>query len=143
MGIELKEIKLDEEQIEQERKLLEISDLNLPEKPGLAPQINWGQDFENFDDKRKIIYLKKLCSALNHAADLIQQERDELLKKCHSLNEQLKNSDNSVSIRKDIYTKAITDHNEEKQNLIKRLQELEKEIKLKNEILKSYGINVE
>lgn len=125
-----------------EVKEVAVEDLNLPLNPARAPQIKWGEDFENFDDKRKIIYLKKLCSALNHATDIIQKERNELNDKCFNLNTQLQNADKNVGIRKDIYTKAITDHNLEKQKLIVRIQELEKEVKVRDEILKSYGHNL-
>jgi seryl-tRNA synthetase len=115
--------------------MLEIKELNLPKDPGRAPQINWGEDFENFDDIRKIIYLKKLCSALNHATDLIQKERNQLLVDIKVCNEAVENADKAVSIQKAIVLKAITDHNIEKQEFAKQLQTLEKEIKEKNKII--------
>jgi hypothetical protein len=142
MVFKIEEIEL-EKDIKKKREVITVDDMNLPEKPGLAPQIDWGKDFDAFDDAGKIRYLKKLCSALNHSADMVQKERDQWLQKCHDLSEQLKNSDSNVTIRKEIYTKAITDFNEEKQKLIKRLQELEREVRIRDEILKSYGHNLD
>lgn len=110
-------------------KIVRKEDLNLPDAPAQAPQIDWGKDFEEFDTGHKIRYLKKLCSALNHTADIIQKERNVALEDCHRLKKLAENAENSVSIQKAIVLKAITEHNEEKQNLISRLQELEKEIK--------------
>lgn len=121
-----------------EVKKVEVKDLNLPDAPGLAPQIVWGEDFENFDSTNKIIYLKKLCSALNHAADLIQKERNELSEKCKAMAKDLESSGKMVDIRKDTLVKAITDHNAEKQELIKRIQELEVELKSTKAKLRKY-----
>lgn len=109
--------------------MIEIEELNLPKDPGRAPQINWGKDFEDFDSVKKIIYLKKLCSALNHATDLIQNERNQLLKDAKVLNQLVENADNAVAIQKSIVLKAITDHNAEKQELIRVVKELETKVR--------------
>jgi septation ring formation regulator EzrA len=126
-----------------EVKQIDADDLNMPENPAIAPQIRWGEDFEAFDDKRKIIYLKKVASALNHATDLIQKERNELIDKCKQMAEQLENADKNVGIRKDIYVNAITSFNAEKQTLAQTIQKLERDIKNRDEILKAYGHNIE
>jgi hypothetical protein len=123
-------------------KEVKVEDLNLPDDPGRAPQIVWGEDFENFDKDNKIRYLKKLCSALNHAADLIQKERNNLAEECVKMAKQLENADKIVGIRKDTLVKALTDHNEEKQKLIKELQRVQRELKIRDELLKSYGISI-
>lgn len=126
-----------------EIKKIKVEDLNLPKAPAKAPQIDWGEDFLNWDVSKQNLYLKKLCSALNHAADTIQNERNEGLNKLQEMKTILENADKSVNVQKDIVRRAITSHNEEKQKLIRRLQELEKEIKIRDEILKSYGHNLE
>ena len=126
-----------------EIKKVNSEDLYLPEDPHIAPQITWGEDFENFDDKRKIIYLKKVASALNHSCDIIQKERNEWIDKCKNMATQLENADKNVGIRKDIYVKAITEHNEEKQKLYEQIQQLNKELKIRNELLRANGINIE
>lgn len=113
-------------------------ELNLPEGPAKIPQIDWGQDFENFDKDHKIRYLKRLCSALNHAADTIQNERNDALKKIGELLRQLENAEKSVEIQKDIMHRAITANNEEKQQMIQRLQELEAEVKAQDDIIKRF-----
>ena len=119
-------------------KIIKKEDLNLPDHPGLAPQINWGKDFEDWDKDHQLRYLKKLCSALNHATDLIQKERDALLEKMEVLKVSTENADSATSIQKNIVLNAITSHNKDKQNLIQRIQELEKEVKDKDKLLKLY-----
>lgn len=44
----------------------------------LPPKIHWGEDFLAWDDAKKIQYLTKFAEAMNHAADTIQKERNEL-----------------------------------------------------------------
>ena len=61
------------------------------------PMIKWGMVYRNkMDDGEKIKYLEKLASAMNHAADLIQKERDELMEICEKKEEQIKSLDKSL-----------------------------------------------
>lgn len=110
-------------------KIIKKEDLNLPAAPALAPQIDWGQDFEAWGIEQQNRYLKKLCSALNQATEDIQKERNLALEECHRMQACVDNADDAVAIQKSIVIKAITEHNAEKQKLIIRLQELEREVK--------------
>ena len=114
--------------------MIKVEKLKMPKTP--APQIDFGKDFEEFDDKRKIRYLKKLSSAMNHAADIIQKERDTLLQEIQVFMKAADHADQAVGIQKDIVVKAITNHNAEKQDLIKRIQELETEAKVQDKLIK-------
>lgn len=118
---------------------IKVKDLNYPKTGAVsAPQIDFGCEFEDWDDARKIRYLKKLSSAMNHATDLIQQERDSLLNECNTMKLSIENADKALSIQKSIVHKAITEYNAEKQNLISRIQELEVELKSTETKLKKY-----
>jgi len=112
-----------------EIKKIKKENLNLPLAPAQAPQIDWGEDFKAWDITKQNRYLKRLCSALNHATDNIQKERNVALVKLQEMKEVLENADQSVTTQKDIVVRAITAHNAEKQELIRRLQELETEAK--------------
>lgn len=109
--------------------IISIDELKLPPAPAKVPQIDWGDDFEAFDDKGKIRYLKKLASALNHSADIIHKERNEALKQCHVMAQDVENANKSVEIQKTIVRNALEGFNAEKQELINRIQELEQELK--------------
>ena len=58
----------------------------LPKQP---PKINWGMLYKQKSDAEKIRYLEKLASAMNHAASLIQDERNELGRLCELTEAQL------------------------------------------------------
>jgi len=106
-------------------KIIKKEDLNLPKAPAQAPQIDWGEDFKAWPLDQQNRYLKRLCSALNHATDNIQKERNEALVKLHEMKEVLENADQGVNTQKAIVLRAITSHNAEKQDLIKIIQDLE------------------
>ena len=46
------------------------------------PKIKWGKMYLALSDAEKIEYLQKLASTMNHAASLVQDERNELSKLC-------------------------------------------------------------
>lgn len=110
-------------------KIIKKEDLHLPPAPAQAPQIDWGEDFNSWDIEQQNRYLKRLCSALNHAADMIQNERNEALNKLHEMKQILENADQATAVQKGIAHRAITAHNLEKQELIVRIRELETEVK--------------
>ena len=115
-----------------------VEEVTLPEKSSFQ-DIDWGKEFEEFDDKRKIRYLKKFSSAMNHAADVIQKERDALLKEFAKQVKLVEHADEATSIQKSIVIKAITDFNAEKQELIKRIQELEGIVRTQDKLLETYN----
>jgi hypothetical protein len=119
-----------------EIKKIKEKDLHLPPAPAMAPQIDWGKDFLEWDPEQQNRYLRRLCSALNQASDTIQKERNALLVDMHKMKDCVENADKAVAIQKAIVLKAITDHNAQKQELIKQLQELELKIKIQDNIIK-------
>lgn len=52
-----------------------FTDVEIAELP---PRIRWGDEFLAFPDARKISYLMKFAEGMNHAVDLIQNERNNL-----------------------------------------------------------------
>ena len=98
----------------------------LPFKHGEAPQIKFGADFEALEDRQKIMYLKKFSSSMNHAADLIQKERNDLVQKLITSERQVHNANLNVEQIQKTMTGFITDSNLEKQELLAELTELRK-----------------
>lgn len=117
-------------------EVVNVKDIDFPIPPNDCPQIDFGQDFEDFDDKRKIIYLKKLCSAMNHATDLIQQERNELLQQNEVLTRQAENAENRAQIHKDSLMKGLTESNAEKQELYKTIAQLHDRVRAQDAVIK-------
>lgn len=92
-------------------------------------EIRWGRKFEDWSDYKKIDYLKELASSLNHAAELLQNERNELLQLLRrkedmiiSLNERLE--DQGVMLHRELQKAGA-----EKQELMQRVVELDRRVK--------------
>lgn len=90
--------------------------------------IKFGEEFEKWDDKHKIEYLKKLASSMNEAADLMQRERNQLAVKLNVASEQLANMERNLEIQKSIVFKSITDTNAAKEEYITQIQQLQSRV---------------
>lgn len=117
---------------------ISVKEIKLPKDHMLMPEIDFGEDFEALEPLKKVIYLKKLSSSLNHAADLIQKERNKLSEECIVLAAVAQNAENSANIQKGIVLKSITERNLEKQDFIKKMQELEQELRVYKQELRVY-----
>ncbi len=95
---------------------------------GEAPQIQFGDDFDELADNQKILYLKKFSSSMNYAAYLIQQERNKLLTQLQVMQEQVKNADTNVAQVKESLVKVVTESNAEKQQFLSEISNLQREI---------------
>jgi seryl-tRNA synthetase len=97
------------------------------------PKINWGEKYQGATDDDKISYLEKLSAAMNHAAHLIQGERNELSKLCALKEEQLIKMQEAVDKNMDMLTTEVTKMNETRQGFNQEVARLNKIIKdLKN-----------
>ena len=87
--------------------------------------IKFGEEFEKWSTTRQMNYLKKLASSMNHAAYVMQQERNALAEEVVLAKEQVVNAETSLAIQKKIVFKSITDTNQAKEDYINRIQVLE------------------
>lgn len=79
------------------------------------PKIKWGRLYnEKWDDGKKISYLEKLAAAMNHAAEMIQNERDELIELCEKKDAQVKQMEEAVRQNNDLLQQEITRINAQK-----------------------------
>lgn len=104
--------------------------------------IKYGEEFEAWPDSRKINYLKKLASSMNHAADLMQQERNEIAEEIKVIKEQMDNAEKNLAIQKGIVLKVITDGNVANQDHINRIQLLERKLREKDETIENLQIEL-
>ena len=99
-----------------------------------APTINWGIIYKNKSDTNKIIYLEKLASAMNHAASLVQEERNALGKLCAIKEEQIQQLTKAMHANSNMLQSEVTKMNAMKQDFNKefaRLNKIVKELKEK------------
>jgi len=78
------------------------------------PKIKWGKIYQALDDKDKIAYLEKMASTMNHAAFLIQEERNELGELCQLKEEQLEKMSEAMVQNDTMLHGKITKMNEER-----------------------------
>lgn len=98
------------------------------------PKINWGMIYKEKTADEKIEYLEKLASSMNHAAKLIQDERNELGRLCELKETQLTKMNASLIANNNMIQQEITkmnlmrqDYNEQIKTLSSKIRELEKE----------------
>jgi hypothetical protein len=99
------------------------------------PKIKWGELYKNFTDAEKITYLEKIASTMNHAAYLIQGERDELNELCELKEQQIQKLSENMRANNDMVQSEIMKLNEERQAFNKHVATLNKQIKELNQKL--------
>uniref|UniRef100_A0A6M3JX88 Uncharacterized protein n=1 Tax=viral metagenome TaxID=1070528 RepID=A0A6M3JX88_9ZZZZ len=97
------------------------------------PKIQWGILYKAFNPTEKIEYLEKLASSMNHAAYLIQEERNSLLKLCDMKDKQVNAMKVSMQQNMDMLQSEVTKMNEDKRESNKAVADLNRQIReLKN-----------
>jgi len=79
------------------------------------PTIQWGILYQQMTVANKINYLERLASSMNHAAHLIQAERDELNKLCELKEQQLSKMTEAMRANDAMLQSEVTRMNEERQ----------------------------
>ena len=93
------------------------------------PKIKWGEQYKNRTDAEKITYLEKLASAMNHAAYLIQKERDELNKLCELKEKQLAQVKKGIDANNMMLQQEITRMNTQRQDYNEQIATLSAKIR--------------
>lgn len=99
------------------------------EKP---PKIKWGPRYKESNIDTKLIYLENIASVMNHAAYLIQNERNKLLDLCTKKEQQLVAITKNIDANNLMVQSEVTRMNEDRQafnaavaGLNTRIRELE------------------
>ena len=96
------------------------------------PKIAWGEKYKQWSDAEKIEYLEKLAASMNHAAFLVQGERNELGKLCELKEKQLISMNAAVRQNNAMLQHEVTLMNEQRQGYnaeVSRLNRLIRELK--------------
>lgn len=94
-----------------------------------APRIKWGDKYQKKSDADKILYLQRLASTMNHAAYLIQNERNELLELMQLKEKQLEAMAANLDANNNMIQQQITKMNANKQEYHKRIASLNNQIR--------------
>lgn len=93
------------------------------------PRIAWGKKYETKTDVEKISYLEKLASSMNHAAFIIQNERNDLLELMAIKEKQVVTMAANLDANNNMIQQQVTKMNAEKQEYFKTIAALNKQIR--------------
>lgn len=104
------------------------------------PQIRWGPVFlgiksdpkkrgKHWDDKDRIEWLQKFSRTMNHAAHLIQSERNELGRLCKLKEQQLHQMQEAVDRNNKMLQSQVLKMNEDRQEFLKAIAELKADVR--------------
>ena len=94
------------------------------------PKIKWGKKYlEEWSDEQKIKYLEKLACTMNHAAYLIQKERDELQAMCEKKEAQIIAMDKALRQNDILLQQEVTRMNEQRQDYNANVSKLNRKIR--------------
>ena len=95
----------------------------------LPPKIKWGDEFLSWTPEKKLQYLMKFAEAMNHAADVIQRERNLLGELVEKKEEQLQQMQSMLDANNQMLQQEITRMNEERNKTNKYVAQLNARIR--------------
>lgn len=104
--------------------------IRLPRMQKIAPDIRWGAEYQSWPVEQRLSYAEKLASSMNHAADVLQQERNELLVILRRKEEQLKHSSKQYLSQGETMHRELGAQDAEKQVLYLEIVRLKAQIKI-------------
>jgi hypothetical protein len=105
---------------------------SLKRLPGMESNIatlQWGEKFQEWPDDRKISYLSKLSSSMNHAADVAQQQLFSAWDLLRSKEKQITQLKQKVADQNEVLQNHLTRTNGNEQELQERIVELHTELR--------------
>ena len=94
-----------------------------------APRVTLLPKFHERSHEAQVAYLLKLASTMNHAAKLIQDERDAMVKLLEKKEEQLEKMAAAVAANNDMLQREVTRMNEQRQGYNEEVMRLGKQIR--------------
>jgi hypothetical protein len=93
------------------------------------PKIKWGNIFMQWSLQKRYDYLMKFGEAMNHAASLVQKERDDLGKLCEQKESQLIKLNEMMRQNNEMLQQEVTRFNEQRQKYNKEIAHLNSKIR--------------
>lgn len=95
----------------------------------LPPKIKWGEGYRASTDAEKVTYLEKLAATMNHAAFLIQNERNALGELCEKKEQQLVKMKEAMDANNNMIQQQVTRMNEQRNAAAAHVSKLNKKIR--------------
>lgn len=90
----------------------------------VAPTIKWGNDYKKWPIEKRLRYAERLAATMNHAADILQIDRNKLNVLIKEKEASLVQAIKSAQLADSMLQKQLTRDNAAKQVLNKRIVEL-------------------
>lgn len=100
-----------------------------PEMAKRAPRIRWGDDYNSWSVEKRLGYAEALAASMNHAADILQQERNTLRDLAEHQEKLLRSWSQKHSEQGDLMTTELGSQNAQQQELYQTIVDLQKTIK--------------
>jgi hypothetical protein len=108
----------------------------LPGMEDKAPKIQWGGRYKEWPIERRLKYAEGLAASMNHAADVLQKERNRLVEIAEHQERQLKGKTRNLAAQGDMLQNEMNHHNSKQQELYELIVELQKTIKQQKKRIK-------
>lgn len=99
-----------------------------PNMRKVAPPITWGDKFNAMPIEDQLDRAKKVASAMNHAADVLQKERNNLLETCADQDRKIAHAQKIYLQQGELFHKQLQKENAKQQELNQLLVEKTMEI---------------
>jgi hypothetical protein len=96
----------------------------LPGMKAVAPNIAWGNEYKSWSLRKRLRYAERVAASMNHAADILQQERNDLIEVAKNQERQLKHATLSYTQQGDTMHTELGNADAEKQELYKEIVKL-------------------
>ncbi len=93
------------------------------------PKIKWGHTYKAWTPQEKVEWLEKFAHSMNHAASLLQDERDELNRFLFLKEDQLKQMSKAMAQNSEMLQSEVGKMNEQRQGYNATIKKLDAEIK--------------
>lgn len=94
------------------------------------PKIAWGEIYKGWSDEQKLAYVEKLACTMNHAAMLIQDERNQILGLCELKEAQLTAMKLALDANNDMIQQQVTTMNEDRQKYNLAIKQLNEKVRM-------------
>lgn len=111
----------------------------LPSMKVHAPNIIWGGEFDKMSPAKQLQRAKRVASAMNHAADILQTERNAMIKVAKDQEILIAKLSEEKGIQDDLLHDQLLKHNKDTQEMCVQLVEKSNEIKGLKKRLKELG----
>ena len=101
----------------------------LPGMKRKAPKIRWGLEYMSWPVEKRLTYSENLTASMNHAADVLQGERNALIGVCKRQEQQLEQSQAQYVAQGETMHRELAAQDAEKQQLYQEIVKLKQEAK--------------